>query len=107
MAIQVTNFNPVWKYENVRNETPTQAEYSDGSYIFINCETANKTSVTIKATIYNQDPTITGTKLRGRMTYEFIPMNVEGNLLGLAHDYIIAQLTTLNPGVTFTKVGLI
>jgi hypothetical protein len=34
-------------------------------------------------------------------------MNVEGNLLGLAHDYVIAQLTTLNPGVTFTKVSLI
>jgi hypothetical protein len=107
MAIQVTNFNPVWKYENVRNETPAQTDYSDGSYIFINCETANKTSVNIKATIYNQDMSITGTKLRGQMRYEFIPMNVEGNLLGLAHDYIITQLTTLNPGVTFTKVGLI
>jgi type IV secretory pathway component VirB8 len=107
MAIQVTNFNPVWKYENIKNETPAQVEYSDGSYIFINCETANKTSVTIKATIYNQDPSITGTKLRGRMNYEFIPMNVEGNLLGLAHDYILTQLTTLNPGVTFTKVSIV
>jgi len=107
MAIQVTNFNPVWKYENVRHETPSQVEYSDGSYIFINCETADKTSVTIKATIYNQDPFITGTKLRGQMRFEFIPMNVEGNLLGLAHDYILNQLTTLNPGVTFTKVGIV
>jgi len=102
MAIQVTNFNPVWKYEN-----NSSAEYSDGVYIFINCETVNKTSINIRATIYNQDPTTSGTKLRGRMTYEFITMNVEGNLLGLAHDYVIAQLTTLNPGVTFTKVGLI
>ena len=100
MAIQVTNFNPVWKYET------SSVEYSDGSYIFINCETANKTSVTIKATIYNQNPSITGTKVRGRMNYEFITMNVEGNLLGLAHDYIITQLTTLNPGVTFTKVSI-
>jgi type IV secretory pathway component VirB8 len=106
MAIQVTNFNPVWKYENVKPETSNQAEYSDGSYIFINCETVNKTLVTIRATIYNQDPSITGTKLRGHMCYEFITMNVEGNLLGLAHDYIIAQLTTLNPGVTFTKVSI-
>ena len=107
MAIQVTNFNPVWKYEHIRHEAPAQLEYSDGSYIFINCETANKTSVTIKATIYNQDPTITGTKLRGRITYDFIPMNVEGNLLGLAHDYVIAQLTALNPGVIFTKINLV
>jgi hypothetical protein len=38
MAIQVTNFNPVWKYKNVRHETPSQVEYSDGSYIFINCD---------------------------------------------------------------------
>jgi hypothetical protein len=107
MAIQVTNFNPVWKYKNVRHETPSQVEYSDGSYIFINCETADKTSVTIKANIYNQDPSTPGRLLRGQMRYEFIPMNVEGNLLGLAHDYILTQLTTLNPGVTFTKISIV
>jgi|688.fasta_scaffold980490_1 hypothetical protein len=107
MAIQVTNFNPVWKYENVRNENLAQVEYTDGSYIFINCETINRTSVTINTIVYDKNSSITDAKLRGRITYEFVPMNVEGNLLGLAHDYVIAQLTTLNPGVTFTKVSLI
>jgi hypothetical protein len=102
MAIQVTNFNPVWKYEN-----NSSTEYSDGVYIFINCETVNKTSINIKATIYNQDPSISGRLLRGCVVYNLVPINVEGNLLGLAHDYIITQLTTLNPGVIFTKVGLI
>jgi hypothetical protein len=102
MAIQVTNFNPVWKYEN-----NSSVEYSDGVYIFINCETVNKTSINIKATIYNQDPSIPGRLLRGRVVYDLVPINVEGNLLGLAHDYIITQLTTLNPGVTFTKIGII
>jgi hypothetical protein len=67
IAIQVTNFNPVWKYKN-----NSSAEYSGG-----------------------------------RVVYNLVPINVEGNLLGLAHDYILNQLTILNPGVTFTKVGLI
>jgi hypothetical protein len=102
MAIEINNFNPVWKYEN-----NSSTEYSDGVYMFINCETVNKTSINIKAAIYNQNPSIIGTKLRGYIVYDLVPINVEGNLLGLSHDYIITQLTTLNPGVTFTKVGLI
>jgi hypothetical protein len=102
MAIQVTNFNPVWKYEN-----NSSINYSDGTFIFVNCETVNKNSINIRATIYNQDPSISGTKLRGQLNYSLIPMNVEDNLLLVAHDYLITQLTALNPDVTFTKVNLV
>ena len=59
-----------------------------------------------KATIYNQDPSISGRLLRGHVVYDLVPINVEGNLLGLAHDYVIEQLTALNPGVIFTKINL-
>jgi hypothetical protein len=49
----------------------------------------------------NNDP---GAKVLDTIMYYSIEPN-ESDLLNFSYNYIINQLTTLNPGVTFTKIS--
>ena len=99
MAIQVTNFNTNWKYGYI---TPQLFLLNtNGSYILVSYETLNSPYINIIGKLTNtNDPEA---NVLDTIVYYSIEPN-ESDLLNFSYNYIINQLTTLNPGVTFTKI---
>ena len=103
MAIQVTNFTTNWKYEYISPQPfpDTNLLYMTGSYILVSYENFNLPYINIVGKVTNNnDP---GAKVLDTIMYHSIEPN-ESDLLNFSYNYIINQLTTLNPGVTFTKI---
>ena len=99
MAIQVTNFNTNWKYGYI---TPQLFLLNTtGSYILVSYENTNSSHINIIGKLTNTNDL--EANVLDNIIYHSIEPN-ESDLLNFSHNYIINHLTTLNPGVTFTKI---
>ena len=99
MAIQVTNFNTNWKYGYI---TPQLFLLNtNGSYILVSYENTNSSHINIIGKLTNSNNP--EANVLDTIMYHSIEPN-ESDLLNFSYNYIINQLTTLNPGVTFTKI---
>ena len=99
MAIQVTNFNANWKYGYI---TPQLFLLNTtGNYILVSYENTNSSYINIIGKLTNTNDL--EANVLDNIIYHSIEPN-ESDLLNFSHNYIINQLTTLNPGVTFTKI---
>lgn len=122
MAIQISNFNPVWKYnENENIPVNPLIQYYDATYMFIQCNIFGSNTVNIIAELWDKKPITTievinenetivtydnGAQRINYLNFGIIETDVEGNVLLAAHNAIISQLTPSNPTVTFEIVGL-
>lgn len=121
MAIQVTNFNPVWKY----NEDPLipnnpRTQFYNGTYLFIQYEVYNTDSVNIKAELWDKKPIIeteivdgepvliysNGAQKINNLNFGSIVTNIEGNVLLASHNTIVEKLSSINPGVLFSIIDI-
>jgi hypothetical protein len=129
MAIQISNFNPVWKYNSNQSTTTSDsiAQYYDGAYLYLQCAINNGTSVEVDIEIWNfkpayypsYDPLViitpenhvsasyTGSILINNVNFGTVETNVQGNVLLASHDAVVAKLSELNPSVTFEIIDLI
>jgi hypothetical protein len=126
MAIQISNFNPVWKYNNNQSATDSIAQYYDGTYLYLQCAINNGTSVDVNIEIWNfkpayypyYDPSViitpenyvspayTGSICINNVNFGNIETDVQGNVLLASHEAVVAKLSELNPSVTFDIVDL-
>lgn len=127
MAIQVTNFNPVWSFTqpDISPISTPIPQFYDGTYMFILCSINNGNSISITANLYDKQPGyITGSLPSGSasgsvppivyngakyitdLNYGSIDTNVQGNILLAAHEYIVSQSSAQNPGVEFNIIDL-
>lgn len=120
MAIEIKNFNPVWKFiqPNLPIVSEPTPQFYNGTYMFIQCSIPSGNQITVNASLYDKKPEfITGSdtgsapiyndaKILAYLNYGSIPANVEGNVLLTAHEYIVTQSSLQNPGVDFNIVNL-
>jgi hypothetical protein len=127
MAIEISNFNPVWTFVN-SNTAPISnviPQFYDGTYLFVLCSINNGTSVSVTANLYDKKPGyITGSLPSGsasgsqppivyngavtiaNLNYGSIETDVQGNILLAGHEYIVSQSLIQNPTVDFTIIDL-
>lgn len=109
MAIEITNFNPVWKYIQptwgpFSNLTP---QYYNGTYMFITCAINSGTSVSTSATLYSENPvSSSNAQIITNLNFGNFDTNVQGDILLASHNYIVSQSLTNNPGVDFNIISL-
>lgn len=103
MAIQVTNFTANWKYGWISPQLFSNPNllYMVGSYILVSYETLNSPYINIIGKLTNNNNP--EADVLDTIIYHSVEPN-ESDLLNFSHNYIINQLTTLNPGVIFTKI---
>ena len=128
MAIQISNFNPVWKYNDNQSTVTSDsiAQYYDGTYLYLQCAINNGVSVDVNIEIWNFkpayypyiDPSVvitpenyippayTGSILINTVKFGNIETDVQGNILLASHDAVVTKLSELNPSVTFEIVDL-
>jgi hypothetical protein len=103
MAIQVTNFNTNWKYGWVSPLPFSNIHLLNRaeSYILVSYENTNSSHINIIGKLTNtNDPEA---NVLDTIVYYSIEPN-ESDLLNFSYNYVINQLTTLNPEVTFKKI---
>lgn len=117
MAIEIKNFNPVWKFipPNSPEATP---QFYNGTYMFVQCSISTGTQVAVDVSLYDKKPEfITGSdtgstpiyndaKLITYLNYGSVITDVENNVLLAAHEYIVSQSSAQNPGVEFNIIDL-
>jgi hypothetical protein len=120
MAIEISNFNPVWTFVNpniapISNIIP---QFYDGTYLFVLCSINNGTSVSVTANLYDKKPgyisgsesgsapIYNGAQMIAMLNYGSIETDVQGNILLAGHEYIVSQSLVQNPTVDFTIVDL-
>jgi hypothetical protein len=103
MAIQVTNFTTNWKYGYITHQLSSNIFLlnATGSYILVSYENTNSSHINIIGKLTNTNDL--EANVLDNIIYHSIEPN-ESDLLNFSHNYIINHLTTLNPGVTFTKI---
>ena len=127
MAIEISNFNPVWKYTYSQNPvlSNSPAQFYDGTYLFVLCSINNGTSVSVTANLYDKKPgyitgslpsgsisgsqppiVYNGAQMIAMLNYGSIETDVQGNILLAGHEYIVSQSLIQNPTVDFTIVDL-
>lgn len=121
MAIQISNFEVVWKYYQKTNFPALSQEqtpkYYDGTYIFVTCSIESSKHIRITATLYDKKPEITmvegsdtpihnNARVIDSLYIDNMETDVEGNILLMAHEYLVSYLTEINPKVKFEIVGL-
>lgn len=120
MAIEISNFNPVWKY--IYPQTPilsnSVSQFYDGTYLFVLCSINNGTSISVTANLYDKKPgyisgsesgsapVYNGAVMIANLNYGSIETDVQGNILLAGHEYIVSQSLIQNPTVDFTIVDL-
>lgn len=120
MAIEISNFNPVWTF--IQPNLPVLSEptpqFYNGTYMFIQCAISTGTQITVNASLYDKKPEfITGSdtgsapiyndaKILAYLNYGSIVTDVQGNVLLAAHEYIVSQSVIQNPGVDFNIIDL-
>jgi hypothetical protein len=109
MAIQISNFSPVWTYIQpswgpINNPTP---QYYNGTYMFITCAINSGTSVSTAATLYSENPvSSSNAQVITNLNFGNFDTDVQGDVLLASHNYIISQSISNNPGVDFTIISL-
>lgn len=128
MAIQISNFNPVWKYNSNQSIITSGSidQYYNGTYLYLQCAINNGTSVEVNIEIWNFKPAYypsydssvvitpenyvapayTGSILINAVNFGTVETDVQGNVLLASHDAVVAKLSELNPSVTFEIVDL-
>lgn len=120
MAIEIKNFNPVWKYiqPTVVPALSATPQYYDGTYMFVQCSIPSGNQITVNASLYDKKPEFipgpdTGSapvyndaKILAYLNYGNVTADVEGNVLLTAHEYIVSHSLSNNPGVEFNIINL-
>lgn len=123
MAIQISNFNPVWKYnENENIPVNPSVQYYDATYMFVQCNIVGSNTVNIIVELWDKKPITTievinefetrvtydnGAQKINNLNFGVIETNVEGNILLAAHEAIVTKLSELNPTTTFNIIDLL
>jgi hypothetical protein len=123
MAIQISNFNPVWKYnENENIPVNPLVQYYDATYMFIQCNIVGTNIVNIIAELWDKKPITTievinefetrvtydnGAQKINNLNFGVIETNVEGNILLASHEAVVTKLSEINPTVTFNIIDLL
>lgn len=119
MAIEITNFNPVWEFVQpnfgpmMGNPIP---QFYDGTYMFLQCSINNGTSINVSANLWDKKPEWTpgesgsviynGARTITNLNYGSVDTDVEGNVLLAAHNFVVSSSIPNNPGVDFTIIDL-
>jgi hypothetical protein len=123
MAIQISNFNPVWKYnENENIPVNPLVQYYDATYMFVQCNIVGSNTVNIIAELWDKKPITTievinefetrvtydnGAQKINNLNFGVIETNVEGNILLASHEAIVTKLSGLNPTAAFNIIDLL
>lgn len=119
MAIEITNFNPVWEFITPNTITlggTPIPQFYDGTYMFLQCAINTGTSVYVSANLYDKKPewitndsgslVYNGARVITNLNYGSFDTDVQGDILLASTNYVVSCSSTINPGVNFTILDL-